>query len=220
MNRCSMKRVTLSVAVWYFLYSIIGCGSSHDATKHLDKYDALAYRDVTTVAVSKEVAYRAAILSLQQRGYVVTLSDPQTGLINAEINSASILPEEQKADQAAATKGPSVGSVVLFILSIVLVFGIVLLLLGSSDNKSKDDSSSSSSGLQINSGEPSKTSSYRYILTLTTTAVADSATELQLSSVRMVLENGGVISSTKFENKYLNYSVFDALYDQLGLRKF
>ena len=220
MNRFSMKRVTLSVAVWYFLYSIIGCGSSHEATKHLDKYDALPYRDVTTVAVSKDVAYRAAILSLQQRGYVVTLSDPQTGLINAEINSASVLPEEEKADQAAATKGSSVGSVLLFILSIVLVFGIVLLLLGSSDKKSNDDSSSSSSGLQMNSGESAKTTSYRYILTLTTTALADSATEVQISSVRMVLENVGVMRSAKFENKYLNYSVFDALYDQLGMRRF
>jgi hypothetical protein len=219
MSRFEMKRVVLFVAVWYFFYAIIGCGSSHDATKHLDKYDDLTYSDKTTVNVSRDVVYKAAILSLQQRGYVVTMSDPQTGLINAEINSGSMLPEEQKAEEAAAAKGPSVGRVLLVILSIILVFGIVLLLVGSSDDKSKDERSRSSSSIRVNAGEPTNTSSYRYILTLTMTALADSATEFQISAVRMVLENGGVIESTKWENKYLNYSVFDALYDQLGIRK-
>ena len=220
MKRFNMKIVTLSVAVCYFFYSIIGCGSSTDATKHLDKYDALAYQDVTKVDVPKDVAYRAAILSLQQRGYVVTLSDPQTGLINTEINSPDIIPEEQKANQAPTTKGSSAGSILLMILSIILIFGLVLLLLGPSDDKSKDEKSSTSSSVHPGSSAPTKTTSYRYIVTLTMAALTDSTTELQISTVRMRLENGSVTESARFENKYLNYSIFDALYDQLSARSY
>ena len=211
----NMKSVAVFVAVCFFFYSIFGCGSSNETTRHLDKYDTLPYQDVTTVDVPQGVAYRAAILSLQQRGYVVTLSDPQTGLINTEINSPDIIPEEQKATQAATTEDSSVGTILLGILSIILIFGIVLWLVASSDEESEDDSSSTASN--VHAGEPKKTTSYRYILTLTTTALTDSSTEIQMSAVKMTLENGSVIHSAKFENKYLNYSVFDGLYDQLSM---
>jgi hypothetical protein len=113
-----------------------------------------------------------------------------------------------------------VGSVLLFVLSIVLIFGIVLLIVGSPNDKSKDERSSTSSSAQISSSEPPTTTSYGYIISLTMTAITDSTTELQISTVRMVLENGSVIRSARFENKYLNYSVFDALYDQLNTRRY
>lgn len=214
-----IKSVTLTVALCFLFYSIVGCGGSNETTRHLDKYDDSPYRDVMTVSVSKEVAYRAVIASMQQRGYVVTLSDPQTGLVNTEINSSRILPEEQKLLQVPK-QGPSVGKVLLVILSIVLVFGIVLLLVGSSSDKSKDDRSSAApttgSGTTYVSSEPAKTTSYKYIVTLNTSALTDSSTQIQISAVRMELENGSVKNSGKFESKYLNYSIFDALYEQLN----
>jgi hypothetical protein len=215
MKRLDKKALTLIVTFCFTLYSVIGCSSSVRSTEHLDKYDDLPYVNFTTVDVPRDIAYRAAILSLQHQGYVVTLSDPQTGLINCEINGASVIPEEQKAGQATTTQESSFGSVLLVILSIILIFGIVLLLVGSSDDPSGDNAEQGTAGVQGGSSEPSKTTSYRYVVTLHTTSVTDSSTEVQVSATRMVLENGAIVHSAAFENKYLNYSVFDAIYDQL-----
>ncbi len=210
-----IKSVTLTVALCFFFYSIVGCGSSNEAPRHLDKYDDLPYRDVMTVSVSKEVSYSAIIASMQQRGYVVTLSDPQTGLINTEINSSRILPEEQKMLQVPKP-GPSVGHVLLVILSVILIFGIVLLIAGSSSEKSKDDKSSTTSSAGVVSSEPPRTTSYKYIVTFNTSALTDTSAQIQISAVRLELENGSVKNSGKFESKYLNYSIFDAVYEQLS----
>src|SRR5206468_2447533 len=82
------------------------------------------------------VAYKAAIVSLEKRGYTLTQSDPQTGIANLELHSVSKLPEEDKQVEAA-NAGPSAGTIILVVLSIILVVGIIILLTSSSDD-SKD----------------------------------------------------------------------------------
>ena len=63
--------------------------------------------------------------------------------------------------------------------------------------------------------QPVPVTSYRYIVTLSTTALSDTSTQIQVSTVRMSLANGSVVQSDKMENKYLNYSVFEGVQERL-----
>ncbi len=218
MERFTMKGLVLSVAVCFFFYSISGCGSSTLATKHLDKYDEKAYSESATFYASKDDAYKATVLALQQRGYVVTLSDAQTGLINGESSGSSIIPEEQKQISKDTSNEVGAGEIIIGILGIILIVGLIAMLTSDSNKKEESNSNTTSTTTTtttVVSSAPEKITSYKYIVTINTTALSDSTSELQLSAVRQVIENGSVTNSAKFENKYLNYGIFDAVQEQL-----
>jgi hypothetical protein len=221
MERFTMKGLVLSVAICFFFYSITGCGSSNIATKHLDKYDEKPYSDAATFYAGKVDAYKATVLALQQRGYVVTLSDAQTGLINGEISGSSIIPEEQKQISKDTSNDVGAGEIIIGILGIILIVGLIAML--TSDSNKKEDSNSNTTSTTttttVVTSAPEKVTSYKYIVTINTTALSDSTSELQLSAVRQVIENGSITNSAKFENKYLNYGIFDAVQEQLDRSK-
>ena len=253
----TFKSVTLAVTICFAFYSIVGCSSAERTTKYLDKYDSMPYKDAITVHASKDVAYKAAIVSLQNRGYILTLSDPQTGIANLELNSPTKLPEEEK--QSEVDNSLSAGTVVLIVLACVLVVGLIVLIANaSSDDDSKDKKTESSKNTAARNGgdkrtqtgnantntgnqntgrnnfsgghherhnwnpyvypfvdlavaNPSPEPSYLYVVTLNTTSLNESTTEVKLSTVRLDLEDGEIMNSTRFENKYLNYSIFDGI---------
>ena len=220
MRKLNIPSFTLAVACTFFLYTIVlpGCGSSAPSTKHLDKYDQLPYRDTFTLNGSGQTVYRAAIRVLQQEGYIVSLSDPQTGLINAELNSGQVLAEEAKASQPEESSGTS-----LFwtIIGFVFLFGLIALIIGSEDSEQeqKDERSrfrerDPSVDVTV---EDSKTISYRYIVTINANPIDETSTEVQISAVRMQLENGGVVDSRRLQNKYLNYRLVDLI--EIGLSR-
>lgn len=219
MNDSLVKKLVPIILASFVLYTTAGCGSSQ-STQHLDKYDDRPYVDIATYSFSKDQVYKAAVIALQQRGYVVTLSDPQTGLINGELQNPIVIPEEQKAAEQSGK--PSPASILIAILGVIFLFGIIAWLANSSDSSD----SSSENNQRDRHREPydpppaeTKTLSYRYIVTLNLAPYAMDSTEVILSAVRTELENGSVASSGRIENKYLNYSIFEAIQAQLEMKK-
>lgn len=212
------KSFTFLVLVSFLVYSTFGC-STEPSTKHLDKYDDRVYADLATYQSSRESVYRAAILGLQQKGYVITLSDPQTGLMSGEVQSAQPIAEEFKAEKMA--EEPSGGNVLIAILGIVFLFGIIAWLASSSDtqeNKEEDKRSRTESHYHEPPAE-TKSMSYKYVVSLSLKTVDSVSTEVRISAVRTSFENGNVSGSGLLENKYLNYSVFEAIQRQLESAK-
>ncbi len=212
------KGLTFVVLISFLVYSLFGC-SSEPSTKHLDKYDDRVYADLATYQSSKESVYRAAVFGLQQKGYVLTLSDPQTGLISGEVQSAQPLAEEFKA--AKMSEEPSSGNVLIAILGIVFLFGIIGWLAsssGSNNDKEKEKRSRNEPPYRDAPTE-TKTLSYRYVVSLTVATVDSSSTEVRLSAVRTSYENGSVTGSGLIENKYLNYAIFEAIQRQVETAK-
>jgi len=269
-----IKGVTIAVIYFFAFYAICGCSSTKQSTTYLDKYDTKPYTGAITVKASEDVAYKTAIVSLEKRGYILTLSDPQTGVANLELSTSTKLPEEEKQIQANDS-GPSAGTIILYALAIVLVVGIIILLLSSSDDskdkdkdKNKDNNTEYRKG-RIDSGHPSEPSShkitppphheetgrhehheyrdrdhwhddmlywdlfvnpflvsappppppgpsYRYVVTVNTTPLSDSTTQIALETTRVDMVGGSITKTEHFENKYLNCSVFDAIEEQLA----
>ena len=212
------KALTLFVLISFLAYSFFGC-SSEPSTKHLDKYDDRVYADLATYQSSRESVYRAAIFGLQQKGYVLTLSDPQTGLISGEVQSAQPLAEEFKA--AKMSEEPSSGNVLIAILGIVFLFGIIGWLASSSNstNDKEKEKRSRNEPHYHDATTETKTLSYKYAVSLTLATLDSSSTEVRISAVRTSFENGSVTGSGLMENKYLNYAVFEAIQRQLESAK-
>ncbi len=253
------KKFILPVAFCFAFYSIVGCSSTAQTTKYLDKYDSMPFKDAITVNASQDVAYKAAIVSLEKRGYIVTMSDPQTGIANLELNTRNKLPEDEK--QTEIDNKLSTGTIILIALSIILIVGIIVILASSSDDDSIDKNKDTSKGNTAarNGGDkrvtgnntdknnshsserdhwhgerhhdyrpfiypfidpvvrvPSPDPSYLYIVTLNTTRLSETTTEVRLLTTRMDLEDGEVLNSKRFENKYLNYEFFDGIGKEMG----
>ncbi len=243
----TLKSVTIAVSFCFAFYSIVGCSAPVRTTKYLDAYDSLPYKDTIIVHAQARVAYNAAIVSLQKRGYVLTYNDPAAGSANFEMNSPTKLPEEQKQSEVD-NAGPSVGTVILVVLAIILIVGIIYLIANSSDDDSQDHKKDSSKNDTKNSqnrggrdsrnqfhhneryhehhdyigpfispmvsqvlSAPPPNPSYLYVLSLDATATSDSTTEIQLKTERLDLQGNEIMNEVQFENKYLNYSIFDGI---------
>ena len=220
MERFNIKSLALAVAVCFFFYSMTGCGSSNVATKHLDQYNEKTYTDEATFFANKDDVYKATVLALQQRGYVVTLSDAQTGLINGEVSGSTILPEEQKQITSNTSNDIGAGEIIIMILGFILIVGLIAMLTSDSskDKESNSNTTSTTTTTTVVANSPEKITSFKYVITLNTAALNDTSSQLQVSAVRMMIENGSVTNSSKFENKYLNYGLFDAVQEQLDMR--
>lgn len=218
MRTLRIPSLTIVIASCFLLYAVAvpGCGSSTPSTGHLDQYDSLPYRDAFTFDDDAPRVYRAAIRALQQEGYVISLSDPQTGLISAELNSGQVIAEEVKDARPAESSG---SNVFWTIIGIIFLFGLIAMIVGSSeetDNDQREDRSRPPRHDPPYEHEDTKTVSFRYIVTLNAGATGDFSTEVRISAVRMQLENGGVVRSERMENKYLNYRLADLVRNELG----
>jgi hypothetical protein len=236
------RSAIIALTFSFTFYSIVGCSSAGQSTKYLDKYDSMPFEDAIVVKASVDAAYKASINVLQKRGYMLTLSDPKTGIANLELNSPRILPEDEKKAQAE-DKGLTTGQIILIAVAVVLVVGIIYLIASSSDDskdkdKKDDNTKNNKNDHPHDNGHhfvpplgpfvspfadacvtaPSPKPSFLYIVSVTTTALTDSTTEVYLSTERLDLQNGDVLNSQRFENKYLNYSIFDAIDNEFARR--
>jgi len=207
------KGLTFVVLISFLVYSLFGC-STEPSTKHLDKYDDRVFADLAMYQSSRDSVYRAAVFGLQQKGYVITLSDPQTGLISGEVQSAQPLAEELKA--AKMSEEPSNGNILIAILGIVFLFGIIAWL--ASSNKEKEKRSRNEPPY-ADAPTGTKILSYKYVVSLTLAAVDSASAEVRISAIRTSFENGSVTGSGLMENKYLNYVIFEAIQRQLETAK-
>jgi hypothetical protein len=62
---------------------------------------------------------------------------------------------------------------------------------------------------------PSPNPSYLYIVSLTATTTKDSTTQIRLSTDRLDIVSGSVQKSERIENKYLNYSIFNGILEEV-----
>jgi hypothetical protein len=208
-------RLTIFVAASTLFYSVIGCGGASQSTKHLDRYDALPYRDSFVVKAEPADVHKAALLSLQQQGFVITLSDPISGLVTAEKNGADRIAAELK--QEASGKEDSRGTLetILGAVGILFLLGVLAAIFSSGCNQSSSSSAQSGSTTYVNRAPETK-KSYRYVVTVNTETRDTLGTVIQFSAVRMYLENGSIQSTEPFSNKYLNYELFDGIAAKLG----
>ncbi|MBI3006131.1 MAG: hypothetical protein HYY49_12055 [Ignavibacteriales bacterium] len=220
MNLSFVRNLIPFVFASFVVYVVSGCGTTQP-TRHLDKYDSRPFADIATYIFSMDDVHKAAVLALQQKGYIVTVSDPVTGLVNGELESPDILAEEQKFEEQH--EGPSAGTILLGILGIIFLFGIIAWLVSSTDDPS--DSTSEHEKRErhrepyYSPPDKEKTASYRYVVSLTLSPYGMDSTEVVISAMRSKLENGGVVSSGRMENKYLNYSIFEGIQARIETKK-
>lgn len=210
------KSLTIIVAASMLMYSAGGCENSNLVLKHLKKYASLPFADAATFGTTLETLHHAATLSLQRRGFTLATIDPGPGVLIAEMESPHIIPEEE-VEHPQRSKESSVGSALLTFLGIVLVIGVVASLVSSptkDDAESSETSRAADEEYQLESNSPTSVT-YKYVVTLTTVALTDSTSDMRIEATKIELENGEVCSSSPFENKYLNYSIFDEVQKEL-----
>ncbi len=212
MRRFPFRLFVLPTIAAYMLLALASCSGSGAASKEFRKYDSLPYADTFTLNASQEAVYRAAIETLQDRGAVITLSDPRTGLISAKINSSEMLPEDVYASKAAEDSESS-GSSVMAVLGAILGVILFVLLLGwLSDGCSSDNSSGPTRHPTPSpTSPPEPVTANKYVMSLNLSSTTAGLTDMKIFAIRQNVENGTVTSSQRLQNKYLNYSLRDAV---------
>ncbi|MBF8296969.1 MAG: hypothetical protein HW389_3514 [Bacteroidetes bacterium] len=212
MRRFPARVFVIPTITAYMLLAVASCSGSGATSREFRKYDPLPYADTFQLNASQEVVHRAAIAALQDRGAVVTLSDPRTGLISAELYSSKLLPEDVYASKANDDNESAGGGVMAVVGAILGVILFILLLGWLSDGCSTGTSSgpnrrSTSSPPNI----PEPVTANTYVVSLTLVPTPGDSTEMRMNVLRQKVENGTVTSSQRLQNKYLNYSLRDAV---------
>lgn len=205
-----MKKIITYVSLVSFLiYSFAGCSSSSQTQLPQGKKQVVEFISDHTFNYSKEEVYRASISALQKRNFLITLSDPATGIVNGDYSSSKLLQEEEDAQ---ASDKSSFLTTCLTIVGIVLFIWLIALIF-SSDSSSSDDSSSS------NYDSDSKVYSYRYYNSLKLTSLSENQTEVSLQLIRMDLENGVVVNQKEVQNSLFNEAFFSLIEKELTISR-
>lgn len=190
------------------LTTVSGCASGGNTLPLLKEYEGSSYKNKEVYNYNIDEVFKAAVETMHQKGYVVTMSDSYAGLLTAEYNCENLLPEEMAAlekNQAQAT--------CITILGIVLVFGLIAIIISSLSSKS---SSSSETTVYNDSYDSTPiVKSNRYQLTFTFTALDKNKTEVSLNVIKSVVENGTTVSQNLLENKFLNNGIFKKIDEKL-----
>lgn len=202
-----MKKIITYVSLVSFLiYSFAGCSSSSQTQLPQGGKQTVEFISDHTFNYSKEEVYRAAISALQKRNFLITLSDPVTGIVNGDYSSSKLLQEEEDARSSGKS---SFLTTCLTIVGIVLFIWLIALIF-SSDSSSSDNSSSS------NYDSDSKVYSYRYSNSLKLISLSENQTEVSLQLIRLDLENGAVVSQAEVQNSLFNEAFFSMMEKELS----
>jgi hypothetical protein len=204
-----------AVVAAFSIFSIAGCSAGNTATQS-SQHAAAEVPTYKYISHSREKVYRAIEKNLYNRGYVITSRNDLSGTISAERYTTSPIDEDQS--QPAST-GPTAGQVILMILGIVLIVGLIAMLV---DSSSKNDSSSKKDhhddgdhhGDYDDHSVPA-TIGYRYIMEIRTTAVADTATRVEINMTKVVIENGTPTSSAPVRSSSTLKIFFESLENEL-----
>jgi len=203
------KTVSLILIFSVFLTTLTGCAGSSGASPLLKEFSSSSYTSKEVFNYNVDDVYKAAVDVLHDKGYQITISDSYAGILTAEYNTESLIPEEIAAMEKNQTQ-----SACVTILGIVLIFGLIAVIISAIANNS--GSSSSSSGTCDNntyySDAPVKSS--RYQLTFTFTVLEKNVTEVGLNVIKSEVENGTIVKQQILENKYLNNGIFKKM-DQI-----
>ena len=178
----------------------------------LDKYRDEPYVDTVVFGGKQAAIYHAAVGVFSARNYSLVEHDSTRGIVTGVVNSAELLAEDRFQMDEAAGKHKHGASGLEALVGIVLLVGLIAAVFTS--GKSNDGDQSAEPDMQATGGE-GKTCSYRYSITLSSKPVGMDSTEVEISTVRGYLEDGVEKSTTRLENKYLNYSIFDEIDEAL-----
>ncbi len=202
------KSITYLILFAFTIYSLIGCSGSESIRSPYA--DQISYKDNEQFPVNRDELYSVCLFVLQEKGYIIKLSDPETGLINAEFNSTSLIKED--ADESSEQDNTCVN-----IISIVLLVGIIFLIVSavSSGSDNSDGGNECCSEDESFYTTETSASSYQYNLTLTIFFVNADTSVCSLVLIRSYIENGTVISQNSLMNKEFNYNFFNDIRNSL-----
>ena len=198
------KQISCLLIFSIMLTTITGCAGSSNSTAYIKEFEGTSYKNREVYNYNKNEVFWATVDALKEKGYQVTLSDSNAGMLTAEYNSANLLPEEMAAlskNQAQATCATILG-----IVLVVGLFVVIIKALSSSSSSSSTYDSGCQNSESYNS--ESKVTSNKYQLTFSFMSLAEEQTEVSLSVIKSVVENGTTVNQNLLENKYLNNGIF------------
>lgn len=217
------KPLSVSIVLTIFVFfSIFGCSAGNRSSAP-ESSPLEHVPDVKIFPKGIQQMYSRSVTGMQKLGYVVTVSDPVTGLLTAErYMQFAVL--EDKAESAGLNEKSS-GDVFLTCLSILLVFGIVFLIVDavSSDaQKNSSDHHDRSSSQKAHhdhshsgSETPSAVTSYRYSISVRFTAMSDSATRVQTTISKVTITNGSPSGSMVIRSSVLLNELYRSLENEI-----
>ncbi|MFA6980008.1 MAG: hypothetical protein WC209_11885 [Ignavibacteriaceae bacterium] len=203
-----MKKTMIYISLFSFLYySLSGCATPQQTQfSQNGKQNEVVVSD-HTFRHSKEEVYRAGISALQKRNFMITLSDPSTGIMNGEYSSSDLLPEEM---QALSKGGSQFMKACATILGIILVVGLFAEAFNSNKSSSNNNSSNN-----YDSNSDSRVYSHRYLASLKLEPILANETDVSLHIIRMDLENGAVVKQAEVQNQLFNKAFFSSIENEL-----
>jgi len=213
-----LNKVVTSLLLFSFsLYLFSGCAAPQQTQVTGEKQRAVNENLPVVFSYSKEDVYKASILAIQQKSFLITLSDPFTGIVSGEYASTSLLPEEEAA---LASQNSEFASTCVTILGILLVVGLIYAIVKSNDSSSNNNSSNRNHEHESYdsdySSSDSKVYSYKYTLSIYLTELDKERTEVRLQLIKMNLENGAVVSQTEMPNEMFNKHFYKLMENSLS----
>lgn len=186
----------------FLLYSLSSCASSSRPATELEKYDDYEYADQATFNRPYGETYRAAVASLEKMGFTISLTDENTGELQAEAGTTALRPEETgiavESDKEESGDGV-LAAIVLVLLAIIMFFAG-----GESDD-----------AMEVATHEPVSRTVYVYVVALELRALDTESTIITVGASRYDYEGDELVGSVRLENKYLNHSLFDRIEEHL-----
>lgn len=204
MRRVPPPALVHTTVVVFLAYTFACCSSSSKTTDGLEKYDGYDYADEASFNRSYEETYRAALGSLEDMGFTITVGDEGSGEIRAEDQRTELRPEEERVTEQSGNS--DVGF--LEILAAV-VLAIVMFFISGDTSTSDEDQSED----WKDEGTPRK--DYVYVMTLKVLPAGPESATVTVVASRFDYEDAELVGSKDLENKYLNHRLFDRIEELL-----
>ena len=191
--------------ILFSIYSLSGCASSNQAPV-MSGPKAPSSKIILT---PKDDVQRAALISLQKLGYLVTDQRTASGIITAERFTSTQFAEDDTSSVNGRTKSSSPNPFLVF-LSIILIFGLVFIIIDAASNSSSEkggkndrDHDSGTHHYDHHDDVPEPIISFKYVMTVRFTAVSDTATQVQPVITKVTMQNGASTNSRAVESSHL-----------------
>lgn len=202
-----MKKVISCILLFSFpLYILSGCAAPQQTQLSKTKERPSVQNLPKVFSYSKNDVYKASIASIQQKNFIISLSDPYTGIVTGDYSTSLLLPEEEAA---FAKDNNNFATTCITVLGILLLFGIIAALVNSNDSSSNGSSSSNyEHSYDDHSSSDSRVHAYKYSLSVFMKALDEQTTEVNLQLIKMNLENGTIVSQVEIQNEQFNENFY------------
>jgi hypothetical protein len=207
--RSGTVAVTLAAAL---LLQCAGCSGSKAIPHPLDRYDDRSFAPAATFYSPVAQVREASLRALKNQGCTILATDSISHTIRAEIRSAGPIAADSLS---TARDGKSHVSVLGILGGLVVLVGVVILAILTAGGSSGTDDATDSAGDGAGESDIQPTG-YIYDISLMTSAIDDSTSDVELDIQKIEMADSLLISSAPFENIYFNYPIFDEIQRELG----